>query len=98
MSLQLFGYALVVAAAVLAIWIMARFTGFGPRSLVWAGVHLILAIVLLRLVPVELRAVEAIPVPGQVYVEIFAVALPLLVYGFLAGGWMTRVGLGLLRP
>jgi hypothetical protein len=28
---------------------------------------------------------------------VFGVALPLLVYAFLSGGWATRVALGLLR-
>jgi hypothetical protein len=98
MSSQAFTAALVTGAALLALWIMARHAGFGPRSLIWAAIHVIVAIVLLRLVPAELAAIRAIHLPALAYVQVFGVALPLLVYGFLSGGWVTRIALGLLRP
>jgi hypothetical protein len=89
---------LLAAAALLAMWILARYTAFGPRSLLWAAVHTIIACVLLRLVPFALDVVSGSGIPAVQYVQVFGVALPLLVYGFLSGGWITRIALELLRP
>ena len=88
----------MAGAALLAVWIVARYTSFGPRSLFWAAVNLVVAILLLRLAPVELDAIKATSLPAVGYVQVFAVALPLLVYGFLAGAWVTRIALRSLRP
>jgi hypothetical protein len=96
--LQTFMLLLVVGAAVLALWIIARFTGFGPRSLAATIVHVVIACVLLRLVQFPMAAVNGSGLPGTAYLDLFAVALPLLVYAFLAGGWVTRAAIGLLRP
>lgn len=91
-----FGIALMVAAAGLALWIIARYTTFGPKSIVWALVHAVSACILLRLIPPILNDIGTSGVRGAPYVEIFAVALPLLVYGFLASGWVAKAALGLL--
>jgi hypothetical protein len=97
-SAPAFTFVLVVGAAVLALWIMLRYSGFGPQTVVRAIVHVVLAMVLLRLLlPVGLDAVEAIGVPAAAYVKVFGVALPLFVYAFLSGGWTTRAAMGLLR-
>jgi hypothetical protein len=98
LSSQAFVAALVICAALLAIWIMARYSGFGPRSVFWAIVNVIVAMLLLRLVPVGFDAIGTLNIPAVIYVQVFGLVLPLLVYGFLAGGWMTRTALGLLRP
>ena len=98
MNSDAFLFALVAAAGVLALWILLRHAGFGPRSLFWAVVHTIVACLLLRLVPYALQSVAASGVPGVQYVQVFGVALPLFVYAFLTGGWVTRLALGLLRP
>jgi hypothetical protein len=84
-------------AALLALWIMARFANFGPRSVVWAVVHVIIACVVLRLLPLAFDAIRASGIPASAYVELFGVALPLFVYAFLSGGWVGRAALGLLR-
>ena len=53
---------------------------------------------LLRVVlPPVIDAVGASGVPGAMYVQIFGVAIPLLAYAFLSGGWVARVALGMLR-
>jgi hypothetical protein len=89
---------LLVGAAALAFWIIARYSDFGPQTIVRAVVHVIVAIVLLHLLlPVGLDAVEAASVPAADYVQVFGVALPLFVYAFLSGGWTTRAAMGLLR-
>jgi hypothetical protein len=89
--------AMTCGAALLALWIMARYTDFGPRSVGWAIVHVVIACVVLKLLPYPLEAIRASGIPAVAYVEVFGVALPLFVYAFLSGGWVGRAALGLLR-
>ncbi len=97
MTAQSFGLALIVGSALLAFWILWRYGGFGPKSILWAAVHAIVACVLLRSVPYALDRIGASGAETITYVEIFGIALPVLVYGFLSGGWVARVAMGLLR-
>jgi hypothetical protein len=98
LSASAFMLLLLVGAALLAFWIIVRYSGFGPQTIVQAIVHVIVAMVLLRLLlPVGLDAVDAAGVPAADYVKVFGVALPLFVYAFLSGGWTTRAAIGLLR-
>lgn len=97
MGVHAFVLALTCGAALLALWIMARYTDFGPRSIVWAVVHVVIACVVLRLLPFAFDAIRASGIPAVAYVELFGVALPLFVYAFLTGGWVGRAALGLLR-
>jgi hypothetical protein len=94
---QTFGLALIVGSALLAFWILWRHAGFGPRSILWAAAHACVACVLLRSVPYAFNRIGTDGTSTIVYIEIFGIALPTLVYGFLSGGWVTRVALGLLR-
>ena len=97
MGAQAFVLVLTCGAALLALWIFARFTDFGPRSLVWAVVHVIVACVLLRFVPSLLVSTSSSSFPASRYLTVFGVALPLFVYAFLSGGWVARLAIGLLR-
>src|SRR5213080_561694 len=97
MTAQSYGLALMAGSALLAFWIVWRYAGFGPKSVLWAVVHVVFAYGALRAVPF---AVDRIGTSGPTtieYVEIFGIALPALVYAFLSGGWVARVALGLLR-
>jgi hypothetical protein len=97
-SAHTFTLLLVCGAASLALWIIARYTGFGPHSIRGAIINVVAAMVLLLvLLPPVIDAVGASGIPAATYVQVFGVALPLLVYAFLSGGWATRVALGLLR-
>jgi hypothetical protein len=96
-SVHAFVLALTCSAALLALWIMARYTNFGPRSVGWAIVHVVIACVVLRLLPFGLDAVRSTGIPAVAYVELFGVALPLFIYAFLSGGWVGRAALGMLR-
>jgi hypothetical protein len=97
-SSQAFTLLLVCGAASLALWIIARYADFGPRSLRGAIVHVVAAMVLLTvLLPPAIDAVGASGLPAATYAQVFGVALPLFVYAFLSGGWVTRAALGLLR-
>jgi hypothetical protein len=87
---QGFSVALMVGAALLALWVLWRYAGFGPRTIFWSLANVIVACIVLRLLPL------VFPEPDPT--EVFALALPALVYAFLSGGWLTRVAVGLLRP
>jgi hypothetical protein len=98
MSAHAFTLLLVCGAASLALWIIARYTDFGPRSVAGAIAHVVAAMVLLMvLLPPAIDAVGASGIPAATYVQVFGVAFPLLVYAFLSGGWVTRAAIGLLR-
>jgi hypothetical protein len=97
MTPQSFGLALMVASALLAFWILWRYAGFGPKSILWAAVHVILAYGALRAVPFAVDRIGTTGPETIEYIEIFGVALPALVYAFLSGGWMARLAVGLLR-
>ncbi len=98
MSAEAFTALLVCGAGLLALWVIARFTDFGPRSVAGAIVHVFAAMVLLTvLLPPVIGAVGGSGLPAATYFQVFGVALPLLVYAFLSGGWVTRAAIGLLR-
>jgi hypothetical protein len=98
LSASTFTLYLLVGSALLAFWIIVRYSSFGPQTIVRAIVHVIVAMVLLHLLlPFGLDAVDATGVPATDYVQVFGVALPLFVYAFLSGGWTTRAAMGLLR-
>jgi hypothetical protein len=98
LSASTFTLFLLVGSALLAFWIIVRYSGFGPQTVVRAIVHVIVAMVLLHLLlPVGLDAVDATGVPAADYVQVFGITLPLFVYAFLSGGWTTRAAMGLLR-
>jgi hypothetical protein len=54
-------------------------------------------VLLQLLLPAAFNAITASGVPAAIYFQIFGVALPLLVYAFLTGGWTARAAMGLLR-
>ena len=98
MSASAFTFVLLVGAAVLAFWIILRYSGFGPQTVVRAVIHVVVAMVLLQLLlPFGFDAIDASGIPAALYAKVFGVALPLFVYAFLSGGWTTRAAMGLLR-
>jgi hypothetical protein len=98
MSQHTFLLVMTCGAAVLALWIIARFAGFGPRSFRGALAHVVAAMILLRLVlPTALDAIGTSGLPAAPYIQLFGLALPLFVYAFLSGGWVTRLAVGQMR-
>ena len=98
MSIHAFVLLLTCGAALLALWTLARFTSFGPRSVGWAAAHVVVAVVLLTvLLPPAIDAVGASGIPAATYFQVFGVVLPLFVYAFLSGGWVARAAIDLLR-
>ena len=84
-------------SAALALWVLARYSNFGPRTLIWAIIHVVAAMVLLQFVSVPLDAIKSSGLPATRFFCAFGVALPLFVYAFLSGGWVTRLSMDLLR-
>ena len=97
MSVHTFVLALLGGSAALALWILARYSNFGPRTLVWAVIHVVAAVTLLQFVSVPLDLVNSSGLPARRFLGAFGVALALFVYAFLSGGWVTRLSVGLLR-
>jgi len=97
-SAHAFTTALIVGSALLALWIQWRYARFRPTTVVWALLHVAAACILLRLLPLVLPEASGSGIALFVYVEIFALALPALVYAFLSGAWLTRLAVGMLRP
>lgn len=91
MSMNSFVIALALGAAVLAIWIVARFPSIGPPNLSRALVHLMAAVVVGVVTAPAIRGIAALAVPGAAFVGTFGVALPALTYMFLAAVWLLRV-------
>jgi hypothetical protein len=98
MTGQGFGIALIIGSAVLALWIQWRYARFGPTTVLWALINVGAACVLLRLLPLALTETTTSSAHTFVYVEVFLLALPALVYAFLSGAWLTRLAIGMLRP
>jgi hypothetical protein len=97
LSVQAFVVALLGGSAALALWILARYSNFGPRRLFWAIAHVVVAMALLQFVSVPLGLINSSGLPAARFLCAFGVALPLFVYAFLSGGWVTRLSIGLLR-
>ncbi len=94
MSGGMFLFCLTVGAAALAFWVLARFPGRAPAKLGWAFVHVAAAMAVGSLLKPILGGVAGSAVPYALFVAIFGVALPALIYMFLAGAWLLRLAAG----
>lgn len=88
MSASSFALAFLVGAAVLALWVTHRFPGRAPGSLLGVGAHVVLANVVASVAPAA--AVWAMPSLGAV-AALMLLALPPLVYFFLACAWLLML-------
>lgn len=85
---------LLVGSALLAAWALVRFERVRPRTLAAAFAAKLAALLLLLALPALVGVVEGAPA-GRLLV-VFAVALPIFTYFFIAAGWFARTVLGLL--
>jgi hypothetical protein len=90
MSADAFIACLVVAAALLAGWILVRFERTGPRSLTVAALIWAAAAGLIFAIPALVEGVFAAGLPEAPVLVVFGLALPIFTYFFLAGGWFMR--------
>jgi hypothetical protein len=75
---------LTVGAALLALWIDVRLPKLAPASLKRVILHVAVALVGLHLIP-------GIAATVTLYLALFAVVLPALVYTFLTALWFIRI-------
>lgn len=88
-SVSIFMCAELVGAAVLALWVVARYPRLGPKSLRSAIVLVIAAFTLMRLV--TLGQSSLVELPHGAYVLLFGSVLPSFFLAFLATGWLMRL-------
>jgi hypothetical protein len=88
-SVTAFLYGELVAAAVLALWVTARFPKVGPKSLRSAVVFLGLGLGLMQFLPSGVDLM--LRLPHGPYAALFGCALPCLFGAFLAAAWMMRL-------
>jgi hypothetical protein len=93
-SVSVFMGAELVAGAVLALWVVARYPRLGPRSLRSAVAVVGAAFVVLQLS--TLAATPLLGLPHGVYVTLFVCVLPSFFGGFLAAAWLMRILAGSL--
>ncbi len=83
----------LVASAVLALWVVARFPRLGPSSLRPASALCLGSIALVRLVPIAATLLRDLPHGG--YAVLFACAVAFFV-AFLSAIWLMRSFAGML--
>jgi len=89
----------LVGAAVLALWVVARWPGFGPSSLVASAAHVIAALVGgTILAGYTISALGSLPVPAKFELSVLVGALPICVYLCLTLAWFTRSIQRMLMP
>jgi hypothetical protein len=94
-DLSTYLYLELFAAAALALWVIARFPQFGPKSLVPAAVVAVLAFAVGQLAPSGI-VVVATSTPAGVYAALACVLLVLFVM-LLTTAWLLRAMLRLLN-
>ena len=93
-SIPMFLRAEFVGAALIALWMITVFPRLGPKSLRSSLIVCIVALGLLQVVPLGVRA--AIHLPNGTYAALFGCVLPVLVAVFLAVAWLLRLLAGQL--
>ena len=88
-SVSVFLRAELVVAAVVALWVAARFPGFGPKSLRLAALFAAAALVTLQ--GMSFIVVAVVRVPHGVYLALFGCIFPTFFGAFLAAAWIIRV-------
>lgn len=88
-SVSMFLHAELVAAAVVALWVAARFPAFGPASL--RSAVLCLGAACLALPSMSLVVAPVARVHHGVYLALFGCVLPVWFGAFLAAAWLIRV-------
>jgi hypothetical protein len=88
-SVLLYLYVELAAAAALALWTLVRFPGRGPKSLSSAGAFLGAGLVLVWLAPAVVALVSGLPYGG--YIALLGCVLPSYYAAFVAVGCLMRL-------
>jgi hypothetical protein len=94
MSVALFLRVELVAAALLALWVAARFPGLGPKSLRSAALFAGLSLGVLQCMCYAVVLVAGLPYGA--YLAFFLCILPSFFAAFLAAAWLIRLFAGAL--
>ena len=84
----------LVGAALLALWVVARFPRFGPKSLRSATAVAVIALALMQLGSLAIALM--LRLPHGMYAALFGCTLPSFFAAFLASAWLMRVLAGAL--
>jgi hypothetical protein len=88
-SVSVFLSTMLVAAAVLALWVVARFPKLGPKSFRSAIAVLAIGLALVQFVPVGVGLMVLLPYGA--YAALFGCALPSFFGAFLSAAWLMRL-------
>jgi hypothetical protein len=83
-------FALTVAGSALALWLLVRFPGFGPRTVLGATLHVAAAFACGYAIGPATQLIAALPVPETRLLALLVGAFPPLVYLLLSIGWLFR--------
>jgi hypothetical protein len=86
--LSVYLYTEMIAAAVLALWVVTRWPQLGPKSIVAAFGAVLVALVLGDLASIAVSA--AVALPYGIYAALLGCILPTFFSIFLAGAWLLR--------
>lgn len=89
--------AIVLGAAVIAVWLDWRPAARMPRSGRRIVLHMLAALVATALVPLPMILLETNESPTRALLALFAFVLPVFVYDFLASIWLLKLLQSLLR-
>jgi hypothetical protein len=93
-----FSVLFVVGAAVVAMWIVVRYPERAPTGFRRAMIHVVVSIVGMEVIsPLLQHDVASTPQPLRLYLALFGVLLPTLIYRFVATIWLLRLATGSLR-
>jgi hypothetical protein len=93
-SLSAFLHVELVAAAVLALWVVARYPKFGPKSLRSATAVAVIALLVMQIASFGVGPM--IRLPHGMFAALFGCTLPSFFAAFLAAAWLMRVLAGAL--
>ena len=98
MTVGVFSVLFIAAAAVVAVWIVVRYPGRAPTEFRRALIHFGVSMAGMYLIsPILQHDLASLPQPFQLYLSVFGVLLPSLIYRFVATIWLLRLVSGSLR-
>jgi hypothetical protein len=77
-------------SALIALWIVARFPGFGPSDITKALLHVAFSAVVLQMIVPGIHAVAVFGQPAAKFIGAFGIVFPGLTYVFVAAAWLIR--------
>ena len=82
--IAVFTWSLLVATALIAIWIAVRFPGLAPASMTWRGLGLLASAAAVQVVPIWTDSTTSL------WVSVFGLLAPALVAAWLCAAWLLQ--------